>query len=68
MTNKVQPTYEELSAKLELVIAKLQEGSTSIDESLALYEQAVAITDQMAKYLKNAKNRLVKINQKIEAD
>ncbi len=68
MANKVQPTYEELSAKLDVVIAKLQDGSTSIDESLALYEQGVSITDQMAKYLKNAKNRLVKINQKKEAN
>lgn len=60
-----QIDYQELSLKLESVIAKLQDEQTSIDESLKLYEQATNMVKELSDYLKTAENRLTSLSEKV---
>lgn len=53
--------YLKLSAELDVIIAKLQDEETNIDEALELYEKGVTIASDLQEYLKTAENRLRKI-------
>lgn len=55
---KREPTFEEALQKLETVVARLEEGELSLEESLRLYEEGVALTRRCAGQLENAQLKL----------
>ncbi len=65
MANTKQLDYKALSAELEVIVAKLQAESTSIEDALELYERGVVLVKEMDDYLKHAKNRLNKISKEM---
>lgn len=56
-----QIDYEQLSARLDAIVAKLQDDNTSIADSLKLYTEATQIIKQMEIYLQTAENELNKL-------
>lgn len=61
MTKELTINYQELSAELDEVVAKLQSEDIDVDAALTLYERGLAITKQLETYLKTAENKVVKI-------
>jgi len=43
MSNKEEMTFEEAMAKLEEIVRKLEGGSAPLDQSLAMFEEGVAL-------------------------
>lgn len=53
-----QPSYEDARAELREVVAKLESGGQSLEESLALWERGEVLADICQKWLDNASARL----------
>lgn len=51
-------SFEEALARLEEVVARLETGTLSLDESLREYEQGVALSRHCALYLREAEARV----------
>ena len=68
MADKHTINYQELSNELESIIDKLQDDTTSIEESLKLYERGVTITKELKDYLVGAENSLKKISAESKED
>lgn len=51
-------TFEAAYAELEQVVAKLQDGALSLEESLVLYERGVALAHCCSKQLEQAELRV----------
>lgn len=69
MTNHVQPsapsessidslTYEQARAELVDVVQRLEQGTTSLEDSLALWERGEALATRCQTWLDNARDRL----------
>lgn len=56
-------TYEEAYRKLEEILYKLESKSTSLDESLGLYEEGIVLYKHCNKLLENAELKINKFNQ-----
>ncbi len=52
------PTFEEQLKTLENVVAKLERGDLPLEESLALFEQGVSLSDACKKELDAAEGRV----------
>ena len=61
MSEKKEFDYISVSQQLEEIVTKLQDDSTSIEESLKLYERGIALTKELKQYLAKAENKLHKI-------
>lgn len=60
--NENKITFEESLSKLEAIIAKLESGDISLDESIKLFEEGIEhITDCKAA-LKTAEEKIVKLS------
>ena len=55
---KKLPSFEETVQELEKIIARLEQGELNLDESLALYEQGIALTRQCSQQLESAQLKL----------
>lgn len=55
------PNYQELSTKLDELLAALQHPDCDVDEAAALYEAALKTIAQLETHLKTAKNRITKV-------
>ncbi len=55
--------YEQAVKRLEEIVAKLEGGSLSLDESLKLYEEGAKLLDYCRKTLESAKQRIIDINE-----
>lgn len=55
---KESKTYRDLMAKLDDIMAKLQDDSLDVDDAVDLYEQGLKVTDQLTKYLTESENKL----------
>lgn len=55
--------YEQAVKRLEEIVAKLEGGSLSLDESLKLYEEGAKLLDYCRKTLELAKQRIIDINE-----
>ena len=64
MSNKEEMTFEEAMAKLEEIVRKLEGGSAPLDQSLAMFEEGVALVKLCNSRLDAAEQK-VKILQKI---
>jgi exodeoxyribonuclease VII small subunit len=51
---KEQINYAETLAKLEDILARLQDGETSLDEAIVLHEKGKELVKTLEEYLKNA--------------
>ena len=51
-------TYEEKIEQLRQIIAKIEDGSTSLDESMKLYEQGAALVKQCETLLAGAEEKI----------
>lgn len=56
--DKVKPTFEESIARLSDVVRQLEEGSLSLDESLARYEEGIRHLVQCKKILSAAERKI----------
>ena len=56
-------TYEQALKKLEDIINKLNEGSIPLDESIALYEEGIKLSEFCMKKLDNAKQKIIILNE-----
>ena len=53
-----EPTFEEAIGRLEGIVAGLESGSFSLDESLAQFETAVGLSRRCASLLETADKKL----------
>lgn len=58
MAEKKKPTYEQARDELAKVVAKLEAGGTSLEESIALWERGEELAKICAEWLDKAKARL----------
>lgn len=56
-------TFEESLAKLENIIAKLESGDISLDESIKLFEEGIEHITDCKTALKNAEEKIVKLSE-----
>ena len=54
------PSYEAARAELREIVAKLEAGGQSLEESLALWERGEALADICQQWLDDASERLEK--------
>ena len=60
-TSAHEPTYEKAFAELQEVVKKLEDGGTSLEEALALYERGRALAKSCAELLEKAELRIRKL-------
>lgn len=53
-----QPTFEEAMARLEKVVRQLESGELSLDESLKLFQEGMALARQCSGLLDEAEGRI----------
>lgn len=53
-----QPTFEEALARLEVIVAALEEGQVPLAESLARYEEGVKLLKQCYQSLNSAERKI----------
>ena len=58
MAKKENMTFESASARLEEIVKLLERGNSSLDESLKLYEEGVALVRFCNEALDNAEKRI----------
>ncbi|HVP97227.1 exodeoxyribonuclease VII small subunit [Methanoregula sp.] len=51
-------TYEEKIEQLRQIIAKIEDGTTSLDESMKLYEQGAALVKQCETLLAETEEKI----------
>lgn len=56
-------TFEQCMAELNALVAKLESGELDLDESLKVYERAVAVRDRCRKILDDADRKVQAIMQ-----
>lgn len=54
-------TFEQAMTRLEQIVAALEGGRCSLDESLALFEEGTKLTAYCSKQLKEAEQKIVKL-------
>ena len=53
--------YEDLMQELKVVIRKIESGETSLDESIALYEQGALLITQCESLLNEAELKITRL-------
>jgi len=66
MTTKTTPSYQELSAELDSVMAQLQAEDIDIEKAVQAYERGMTIVQELEKQLKTAENKVKKIKLQFE--
>jgi exodeoxyribonuclease VII small subunit len=64
---KEPKTFEEALAELERIVHELEDGDTSLEQSLARYEQGVALLRRCHERLRTVEQRIVELTGKDEA-
>ena len=54
-------TFEKAMARLEQIVAALESGRCTLDESLKLFEEGTKLTAYCSKMLKEAEQKIVKL-------
>ena len=54
-------TFEKAMARLEQIVAALESGKCTLDESLKLFEEGTKLTCYCSKALKTAEQKIVKL-------
>jgi exodeoxyribonuclease VII small subunit len=58
-----KPSFEELYAKLEAAVEKLERGGLSLEDSIALYEEGMQVAKRCQALLDGAEQRIVKLRE-----
>lgn len=61
---KSNASFESILEKLEKIVERLESGEENLDDSIALYEEGVNISNYCKDMLENAKQRVEKVNLK----
>ena len=61
-------TFEKAMARLEQIVAALEGGRCTLDESLALFEEGTKLTAYCNKLLKEAEQKIIKLTAVEEGD
>ena len=64
--NKIN--FEKSLEELEKIVAKLESGECSLDESIKLFEQGVKYTSECRDALSEAKKRIITLTELEEAE
>ena len=56
-------TYEQAIKRLEEIVATLEEGTLSLEESLKLYEEGAKLSEFCHKTLKDARQKIIALNE-----
>lgn len=56
-----QESYQQLQAKLETLMAKLQDDDLDVDAAVMTYEEATQVIKKLQTLLKQAENKLTKV-------
>jgi exodeoxyribonuclease VII small subunit len=59
-------TLEQSLRRLEEIVKSMEDGETSLDEAVGLYEEGIAIAKECAEKLKAAELRIKKLSKDIE--
>ncbi len=59
-------SYEESLKRLEEIVAKLEDGNLSLEDSLKLYEEGAVLSEKCRKMLSEAKLKITNINEVAE--
>lgn len=65
MTNK-KVDYRALSAELDEILNRLQDGEVNIDEAVPAYERGMQLVKELESYLKTAENQVIELKAKLE--
>ena len=55
--------FEKSLNELEIIIAKLEKGECSLEESISLFEQGIKHTENCREALDKAKNRILQLTE-----
>ncbi len=61
--NQEKLTFEQALEKLEDIVAAVEQGKVSLEESIEKYEQGMKLINDCRKMLDQAEQRVQKINQ-----
>lgn len=60
--------FRALQAELDAIMNKLQETDFDIDEAIIAYERGMEIVADLEKYLKQAENKVTKLQAKFDTN
>ena len=55
-----KPTFEEALARLEVIVARLEQGEVPLEEALGLFEEGTALMKQCSTALDKAEQKVAK--------
>lgn len=61
-------SFEKSIEKLEAIVKSLEDPTISLDESLKLYENGIAIINSCNQTLEDAKRRIKQLSEKTDAE
>lgn len=64
MAEKKKPTYEQARDELAKIVAKLEAGGASLEDSIALWERGEELAKICNQWLDSAKERLEKASER----
>lgn len=56
-------TFEELYARLEASVTRLEQGSLSLDDAIAVYEEGMTLARECQQRLDDAEQRITKLRE-----
>lgn len=59
---KKQPTFEDKLLELEALVRKMEEGSMSLSETLAAYEEGINLSKSLTQELSSAEKRMLELS------
>jgi len=62
-----EPTYEELERELEQIVSRLEQGSVSLDDAIALWERGEALYKQCIAKLDGAQGKIEELAKRVES-
>ncbi|MHB8642118.1 MAG: exodeoxyribonuclease VII small subunit [Gaiellaceae bacterium] len=62
-----EPTYEELERELEQIVSRLEQGSVSLDDAIALWERGEALYQRCVAKLDGAQGKIEELAKRVES-
>ena len=64
--SEVEPTFEQAQAELEQIVERLEQGQTSLDEALTLWERGEQLYALCRAKLDSAQGRVEELARRVE--
>ncbi len=65
---ETEMTFEQAAEKLERIVERINAGSVSLDETVALYEEGVRLSNYCLELLNQYDARIERVSQQLKAD